>query len=84
MSKMSKTVPMFGCMAVLALSGCVDKARYETTPVQVQTKKGIVTCQLYTERQVLWDEAISVPNGMSIAEGDQVCINEGKRRLNQS
>ncbi len=84
MSKMPKLTPIIGCVAVLALTGCVDRASYETAPVQVKTKKGVVTCQLYTERRVLWDEAISIPSGMTIAEGDQICQNEGLRRLRKN
>ena len=81
MLKFSKVTPVLGCMAAMVLSGCVDPADYETTPVQVKSSKGVVTCQLYRHRQVIWDEAISVPPGMSIKEGDQICINEGLRRL---
>ena len=68
------------CAAVLALSGCIDPVNYETEPVEVKTPKGVVVCQLYTRERVLWDEAISVPAGMSIEEGDAICLIEGKRQ----
>lgn len=67
--------------ATAALSGCVDPQSYATTPVEVQTEKGTVVCQLYTENRVLWDEAISAPEGMSIREANNICIREGNRRL---
>ena len=80
--KMSfKATTILGSAALLALTGCIDPADYETAPVTVETAKGPVVCQLYRKRQVIWDEAISIPPGMSIKEGDQICINEGKRRL---
>ncbi|WP_299845526.1 hypothetical protein [uncultured Roseovarius sp.] len=82
MSKLSKVTPFLGCAAVLVLAGCsVDPVKYETTPVKLSSPKGPVVCQLYTHRQVIWDEAISIPPGMTIAEGDQICKNEGLRRL---
>ena len=81
MRKFSKAMPILGCAALFALAGCIDLANYETTPVKVETAKGTVVCQLYRKRQVLWDEAVSIPPGMTIKEGDQICINEGKRRL---
>ncbi len=81
MMKAATAAPVLACAAILALSGCIDQSRYETAPVQVKTPKGTVTCQLYKHNQVLWDEATSVPPGMTIREGDQTCINEGKRRL---
>ena len=82
MSKFSKTIPVLGCVAVAVLAGCsVDPVKYETTPVKLSTPKGAVICQLYTPRQVIWDEAISIPPGMTIVEGDQLCKNEGLRRL---
>ena len=82
MLKSHKVTAVFGCFAVVVLSGCaLDHTRYETEPVKLQTAKGVVTCQLYTENQVIWDEAIEVPAGMSIEEGDRICLAEGKRRL---
>ncbi len=81
MQKHSKVALGLGIASLLAVSGGIDPADYETTPVEVQTAKGVVTCQLYREKQVVWDEAISIPPGMTIREGDQICVNEGIRRL---
>ncbi|MDR9482074.1 MAG: hypothetical protein RI538_04735, partial [Salibaculum sp.] len=75
-------------MAILAtavfVSGCVDPKSMETTPVQVSTSHGTVTCQLYTRSQVTWDRAIDRPDSMSVDEADEICLAEGKRRANQS
>ena len=77
-----KSMLLIGSLvAASALSGCIDQQSFATTPVQVETEKGTVICQLYTLDQVLWDEAIAVPAGMSIQEGNRVCISEGNRRL---
>ena len=84
MSKLPKPTLVIACVAVFVLTGCIDRASYETEPVQVKSKKGVVTCQLYTRKRVLWDEAISIPKGMTIAEGDQICQNEGLRRLGKT
>ncbi len=81
MTTFSKAGPVLACAALLALTGCIDPKDYETTPVKVETAKGVVVCQLYKERQVIWDEAVSIPPGMTIKEGDQICVNEGLRRL---
>ena len=81
MTLSSKLALVVGGLSIAVLSGCIDQKKYETEPVSVKTPKGTVVCQLYTHKQVLWDEAISVPAGMSIKEGDRVCIAEGKRRL---
>lgn len=81
MMTISKTTPLVACAALLALTGCIDPRDYETTPVKVESSKGVVVCQLYKKRQVIWDEAVSIPPGMTIKEGDQICINEGLRRL---
>jgi ABC-type uncharacterized transport system auxiliary subunit len=63
------------------LAGCtIDPQDHATTPVQVQTAQGIVTCQLYTKENVIWDEAISAPAGMSIQQADRICKAEGQRR----
>ena len=65
-----------------ALSACsLDPKSHETAPVQVQTPKGIVTCQLYTEKTTIWDRATAVPAGMSIKEGDAICKAEGAKGL---
>ncbi len=76
---MQKFTILTALAATVFLAGCLDKASFATTPVQVKTPKGVVTCQLYTHEKVLWDEAISAPNGMTIEEADQICIMEGYR-----
>ncbi|WWR46464.1 hypothetical protein RZ517_17115 [Roseovarius sp. S88] len=79
---MFKTVTLCGVSA-LVLAGCTgDPRSYETTPVQVKTAKGIVTCQLYTKERVLWDRAIDRPDNMSVREADDVCRAEGIRQKN--
>lgn len=81
---MQKQILVIGGFAGLALSGCVQLQSYETAPVSVSSPQGVVTCQLYTSNQVLWDEAIHVPNGMSIDTGDAICRDEGHRRKGRS
>ncbi len=72
-----------GSISALVLAGCsVDPQNFETTPVQVKTAKGIVTCQLYTKERVLWDRAIDRPDNMSVREADDVCRAEGIRQKN--
>ncbi len=66
-------------MAVV-LSGCV-RGGYESTPVEVNTPKGKVTCQLYSPERVQWDEAIAKPDAMSQREADAVCIVRGAEQL---
>lgn len=66
--------------AAAALSGCVSPEQFETTPVQLQTSKGIVTCQLYTKDRVLWDRSIDRPAAMSVQEADAICKQEGQRQ----
>ena len=61
--------------------GCIDKSKFETAPVTLSSEKGNVICQLYSEDTTLWDEAISVPAGMSIKTGDALCKNIGERLL---
>lgn len=70
-------------LPILAVAGCVaSPVEYETTPVKVETTKGIVTCQLYTKDLVVWDRAIDRPASMSVQEADGVCRAEGDRRKN--
>ncbi len=70
-------------LAAVVVSGCANApAHYETTPVQVKTAQGIVTCQLYTKERVLWDRAIDRPNAMSVQDADAVCRAEGERQKN--
>jgi len=76
---MSKTLILSALSATVFLSACLDKTSFETAPVKVATPQGVVVCQLYTHKKVLWDEAISAPNGMSIEAADQICIIEGYR-----
>jgi uncharacterized lipoprotein YbaY len=73
---------MIGLFAALLAAGCVDPKAYESAPVTVQSSKGPVVCQLYTEDQVLWDRAIDMPKGLSVKEADNLCIAEGQRRTN--
>ncbi|WP_372573985.1 hypothetical protein [Ruegeria jejuensis] len=80
MKSVKSSVPLFACAAAVILSGCVPSPEnYETTPVQVQTEKGIVTCQLYSKDLVVWDRAIDRPNSMGVQEADAICKEEGKR-----
>ncbi|MDF3608449.1 hypothetical protein PE067_21270 [Paracoccus sp. DMF-8] len=66
--------------AVMTLSACsIDPSDYETDPVQVESAKGSVTCQLYTKRIVRWDRAIDRPATMSVKEADDICLAEGLR-----
>jgi hypothetical protein len=75
------TVKLFLPLAALALlGGCVQSPEYyETTPVQVATPKGVVTCQLYTREMVIWDRSIDRPARMSVQEADAICQAEGRR-----
>ena len=70
-------------VAAATLSACVPTPEeLETTPVQVQTPKGVVTCQLYRHDRVSWDRAIDFPaTKMSVPEADNYCKQEGLRRL---
>ncbi|MEL6208337.1 MAG: hypothetical protein AAFR47_24030 [Pseudomonadota bacterium] len=61
------------------LAGCIDPRDYESVPVEVSTRDGIVTCQLYTRERVIWDRSIDRPRSMSVQAADEVCIEEGKR-----
>ncbi|WP_171181208.1 hypothetical protein [Ruegeria sp. HKCCD8929] len=67
------------CSAAV-LSGCAGPAFFESEPVEVDTPKGVVTCQLYLPEEVAWDEAVLAPPGMSIPEADEICRIEGHRR----
>ncbi|MEO1562973.1 MAG: hypothetical protein AAFR98_06005 [Pseudomonadota bacterium] len=77
---MKKTTLVLSVTA-LVVAGCsVDKAEYLSEPVLVKTPKGIVTCQLYRDDRVLWDEAVAFPQSrMTLAEADEVCQEEGRR-----
>ena len=69
--------------AAVLLAGCIaDPRSYETEPVEVQTEKGIVVCQLYTREHVLWDRAIDRPDNMSVREADDICRSAGTKWKN--
>ena len=74
---------LFAAAATAFLSGCISPEDFETTPVEVSTAQGIVTCQLYKHDRVIWDRAIHRPETMSVATADAVCVAEGKRRAGQ-
>ena len=67
-------------VGMVLLVGHVDPAIYETQSVTISTDAGVVTCQLYTQQQVIWDRAVSAPPGMSIETADAFCRQEGERR----
>ncbi len=74
---MRKTV-IFGAIGAFSiLSACVSPAAFESAPVQVQTAQGVVTCQLYTIDMVEWDRSVARPEGMTVEQADQICINKG-------
>ncbi|SLN37526.1 hypothetical protein ROA7450_01797 [Roseovarius albus] len=76
-------IGMGGAALAVVLSGCsIDPQKYETTPVKVNSSKGVVTCQLYTKERVLWDRSIGRPNSMSVQEADNICRAEGERQKN--
>ena len=74
-----------GIPLMATLSACIPSPeQLETTPVKVQTPKGVVTCQLYRQDRVTWDRAIDFPAiKMSVPEADNYCRQEGLRRLNR-
>ena len=76
---MNKHLPVL-LIAATTLTACIKQSAYETPPVLVTTPQGIVTCQLYTKRQVLWNRAVQIPKGMTIKQGDEICRQEGKRQ----
>jgi len=53
----------------------LDQRQYESTPVNVQTSKCVVTCQLYMVDRVQWDEAIAILSGIFKNEADRICVN---------
>ena len=77
MRKLTLITALTGTVVLAACS--IDPRTHETTPVQVQTAQGVVTCQLYTKDTVIWDKAISAPPHMSITAANNVCIAEGER-----
>ncbi|WP_254055649.1 hypothetical protein [Ruegeria sp. EL01] len=76
--------PVVALLCALAFSGCNNPTYYETAPVDIETSKGVVTCQLYTPSVVVWDQAVLAPESMSIPEADSICKNEGLRRKEAS
>ncbi|WP_116597140.1 hypothetical protein [Primorskyibacter marinus] len=71
-------------VGAIALAGCTSPEYFETEPVQVQTKQGVVTCQLYTKEVLDWDRSINRPSAMSVELADQVCKAEGAARKQTS
>ena len=63
-------------LGVVFLSACTPK-NMETTPVEVETAKGTVICQLYTRNMVYWDRSIHRPEGMTADHADAVCAAKG-------
>lgn len=67
-------------LLLAGLTACASPEVYESDRVKVETPAGVVTCQLYTQRLVIWDRAIDRPGSMSVSTADAICINEGERR----
>ncbi len=86
MNTMKKTLKTAAIAVPLlaVLTACVPSPEeFESTPVQVQTPEGVVTCQLYRLDRVVWDRAIDFPaTKMSVKEADNYCKQEGERRKN--
>ena len=78
LAKAAVLLPVFA-----ALTACIPSPEdLETTPVKVQTPKGVVTCQLYRPDRVTWDRAIDFPaTKMSVPEADAYCKQAGQRQL---
>lgn len=78
---LTKAIVLLPLVAIVA--ACIPSPKdLETTPVQVQTSKGVVTCQLYRQDRVTWDRAIDFPaTKMSVPEADAICQQEGLRRI---
>jgi len=67
-------------IAAAVLSGCTTPEQFESAPVEVATRSGAVTCQLYTTQLTSWDRSISRPDSMSVQAADAVCRKEGRDR----
>ncbi|WP_171207471.1 MULTISPECIES: hypothetical protein [unclassified Ruegeria] len=81
--KKSLTFSLLASAAVLIAACVPSPSDFETTPVQVSTSKGVVTCQLYRLDRVDWDRAIDFPaTKMTVPEADQICRDEGLRIKN--
>ncbi|QFT72908.1 MULTISPECIES: hypothetical protein [unclassified Ruegeria] len=77
-----KTLLLLPVVAIVTTACIPTPEELETTPVKVQTPKGVVTCQLYRHDRVTWDRAIDFPaSKMSVPEADAYCRQEGQRRL---
>lgn len=78
---MTKHIAAIAAMAlgVAALTACTPR-QFESDPVTVGSPQGPVTCQLYTRNMLDWDRSINRPATMSVADADQICRAEGKRR----
>ena len=64
--------------AAFGLAGCSPQL-LETPPVTIDTAKGPVRCQLYTQTLHSWDRSIDHPGDMTVAEADALCRAEGQR-----
>jgi hypothetical protein len=64
-------------LGAVLLSAC-SPVDLETTPVQAQSAKGPVLCQLYTHDMVYWDRSIRRPDKMSASEADAICVAKGR------
>ena len=83
--KTTKMKAAIGLLAALVVSGCAgDPRSYETTPVQLKSSAGVVTCQLYTREKVLWDRSIDRPANMTVETADNLCRAEGVRQQKAS
>lgn len=78
---MSVTIKLAaGVLALAGLAGCVSSPeQLESTPVEVKTNKGTVTCQLYTREYLSWDRSVDRPGKMTVKEADSVCRQAGLR-----
>lgn len=76
---MSPKLPIL--LLPLALSACVTERTFESVPIEVTTDRGVVTCQLYGQNQVVLDRALSHPAAMTSAEAHRACREEGGRRI---
>ena len=78
---MKLKISILAVASATILSGCFDRAGYETIPVKLETPEGVVTCQLYTPKRVMWDRAIAAPDGMTTEEANAYCVEEGQRQV---
>ena len=82
---MKKLVFAFGASAMF-LAGCQSGGipqPFDSNPVVIYTNQGPVTCELYDLDKVWWDQSISRPEQMSVPVADELCRQEGLRRLNR-